>query len=482
MKIAQRLTAALVLVVTLTLCIRAFVDMRRAIARNEEGVHRTQQQLGEVLDVAIRQIWRSDGWEQALVFLREVEKKQGDLRVRWVWLEKNENNDYKPLIPVSTIRSRVQGESTIAFEREDLSGYIVTYRPVRLPELPLGAVELTRPTADDDEQIKTEAIRQITAGLLAILVYMVVASVLGRRWIGQPIDALVIHARRVAEGDFSSISQAMRRDDLGRLAGEMNTMSRRLMEAQDRANQERTLRIEVQEQLTHADRLASVGRITAALIHDLGTPLNVISGRATMIAEGDVTGEKAQSGARRIAEQAHRIGEMIRELLRFARRGEMEREPTVVANLAREVAKIVQPLSQKARVKIDIEDEDASPSANVNRTQIRQVLMNLVMNGVQAMPKGGNIQIRVRDDGDYIAMEVHDDGPGIPPEVIDLIFEPFFTTKAEGEGTGLGLSVCQSILHAHGGAINAESRPGEGTTFLLRIPKQGGSDESHSDR
>lgn len=482
MKIAQRLTAALVLVVTLTLCIRAFVDMRRAIDRHEQGVHRTQQQLGEVLDVAIRRIWKTEGWEKALVFLREVEQKQGDLRIRWVWLDGNDNADYKPLVPLSTLKKRVVGDSTIAFERAELAGYIVTYRPVRLEGLPPGAVELTRPTADDEAQIEAEAIRQIIAGLLAILVYMVIASVLGRRWIGQPIDALVAHARRVAEGDFSSISDRMRRDDIGRLAGEMNTMSRRLMTAQERANRERNLRIEVQEQLTHADRLASVGRITAALIHDLGTPLNVISGRATMIAEGDVTGEKAQSGARRIAEQALRIGEMIRELLTFARRGELRREPTVVAHLANEVAKIIQPLSQKARCEIHVDDVSSGAVASVNRTQMRQVLMNLMMNGVQAMPGGGTIRIRVEEADGAVVVAVADEGTGIPEDALQLIFEPFYTTKAEGEGTGLGLSVCRSILQTHGGSIDVTSTPGEGTTFTLRIPIQGGSNESDSDR
>ncbi len=473
MKLANKFTAALVLVIAPTLAVRTVVQTRTAIEREEARVHSEQAQLGDVLHVAVTEIWESEGWEKSLAYLRKVEAQQGDVGIRWVWLEEQSRAEYHPKVELQRVRERRDGMNTIAFDSAEIPGFLVTYRPVQLKDVPLGAIELLRSTEEAEAFIRAEILSQVGISVLSLLVYGLVAAVLGGRLIGRPIDALIKHAKRVGQADFSTISNIRQRDEIGRLGLEMNEMSRRLQAARDRANSEYQARLAIQHQLMHADRLASVGRVTAAIIHDLGTPLNVISGRATMIAEGDVEEDKLQDSARRIAKQAMRISEMIREVLNYARRGNVERQSCSLAALINDVTHLVQPLADKARVTIEVRPPESDLTIHANRTQIRQVLMNLVMNAVQAMPEGGLILILLDEDAEekMASFSVVDQGVGIPDEAREKIFEPFYTTKDEGEGTGLGLSVCASIVEDHGGRISVQSTVGEGTTFKVALPR-----------
>jgi signal transduction histidine kinase len=257
-------------------------------------------------------------------------------------------------------------------------------------------------------------------------------------------------------------------DELAELALEMNAMSDRL--------------VATMGQLRHADRLAIVGTLASGVAHELGTPLNVVAARAEMVASGEATVEEARDYAGVIVGAADRMAVIIRRLLQFARRSGARKAPCDLAELVSESVELLRPLARKRSVDLTVGPAPADVVASVDSAQIQQVMSNLLVNAIQAMPKGGTIQIAIErgrglppaDVGgeatDYLCLSVKDQGEGITPENLPHIFEPFFTTKDVGEGTGLGLAVTYGIIREHGGWITVESTRHQGTTFSVYLP------------
>jgi signal transduction histidine kinase len=232
---------------------------------------------------------------------------------------------------------------------------------------------------------------------------------------------------------------------------------------------EAQLRREALTLLRHADRLTTIGRLAAGIAHELGTPLNVVSGKASLISAGRTTGEDAKVAARVIEQQTDRMTTIIRHLLDFSRRGGTGRQPTNLRAVADETAELLRPLAK--RHGITIACEGPATEAQVNRSEIQQVLSNLLTNAIHAMPRGGTIVLRAELGAEMAILRVVDHGNGIAPHVLPRIFDPFFTTKDVGDGTGLGLSVVHGIVDDHGGTIEVDSELGRGTTFTLRLPR-----------
>jgi signal transduction histidine kinase len=266
----------------------------------------------------------------------------------------------------------------------------------------------------------------------------------------------------------------------------MNTMCERLIEAPERVDAATAARIAAIEQLRHADRLMTVGKLASGVAHELGTPLNVVSGRAGMIADGETSPEETVSYARIIIDAADRMTRIIRSLLEFARRRGPQKalqslEPAVARTL-----ELLRPLGAKKRVDLALDVRQVSP-VDVDLNQFEQVVTNLVVNAIQSMAHDGKVIVALSDErvhppadigGDesaYACVRVADEGEGIAPEHMPHVFEPFFTTKDVGEGTGLGLSVAYGIIHDHGGWIEVSSVLGKGTEFAVYLPVHGAS-------
>lgn len=233
-------------------------------------------------------------------------------------------------------------------------------------------------------------------------------------------------------------------------------------------------------QLRHADRLNTVGKLASGIAHELGTPLNVVAGRASLIASHHIEGEEACRSARVIVEQASRMTTIIEKLLTFARRGGAQRTNVDLVRVVRETVSLLEPLARKQHVEFEV-DAKGTHVGRVNAGEIQQVLTNLIMNAVQAMPDGGVIHIGVESPVQreetgafFVCLSVRDEGVGIPPDVLPHVFDPFFTTKEVGTGTGLGLSVTFGIVRDHGGFIEARSPGGggsRGAEFLVFLPR-----------
>ncbi|MFO0572145.1 MAG: HAMP domain-containing sensor histidine kinase [Polyangiaceae bacterium] len=244
---------------------------------------------------------------------------------------------------------------------------------------------------------------------------------------------------------------------------------------------EARLRHETLDQLRHSERLNTVGKLASGVAHELGTPLNVISGRAQLITTGKVEPEPVRKHAAIIAQQADRMAVIIRGLLDFARRGGTEKSLEPLHELCSETAALLRPLATRIGAEIVVRGEPIQ--ALVNRPELQQVLTNLITNALQAMSSGGTVEITTgaeviaapggspRKSLSCAVIRVSDDGDGIAPEVLPRIFDPFFTTKDVGHGTGLGLSVSYGIVRDHGGWIRVNSRVGAGTTFAVHLPQ-----------
>jgi signal transduction histidine kinase len=317
----------------------------------------------------------------------------------------------------------------------------------------------------------------VTIGASALLV--IVASV----WfVGRPVRLLVEEARRVGTGDLCGRISLRQRDEVGELANELNRMCEGLAAAHERVQRETSARIATIEQLRHADRLTTVGKLAAGVAHELGTPLTVVAGRAKMIASGEATAAQSADNARIVVEQTERMTRIIRQLLDFARRRESKKVPEELGPLVEKTLAMLAPLAKKSSVSLDRIGESPAGRARVDASQVQQVLTNVVVNGIQAMPHGGKVTVEVLRrqasppsgapgrSGEHFCVYVCDDGAGIPPDVLPHIFDPFYTTKGVGEGTGLGLAVSFGIMREHEGWIEVESEVGKGSRFGLWLP------------
>ncbi len=264
---------------------------------------------------------------------------------------------------------------------------------------------------------------------------------------------------------------------------ELKQRAQQLEEAWAKVRTESEARIAALEQLRHEDRLKTVGRLASGIAHELGTPLNVISGYAGMIAGGGLAPQDVVESAQTIKAQSERIANIVRQILNFARRRPGQRAAVDLQQLARQTLELMAPLAQKQKVKLVL-PEGADPAVvHADVEQVRQVLLNLVTNAVQAMERGGNVEVTVgpargplppdrADAGQYVCVSVRDEGEGIREENLTRIFEPFFTTKGPGKGTGLGLAIAEGIVREHGGWITVESTPGRGSRFCVYLPKK----------
>jgi signal transduction histidine kinase len=382
----------------------------------------------------------------------------------------------------------IRRDRTLTHVREEgePDARLLTYVPLDVPGDRAVALEVSESLAHESSYALSRVRSTLLTGALAALACGAVAWAVGTRVVGRPVDALVAKARRIGQGDFSEPLVLRARDELSLLAGEMNAMAAELDAAAQSVARETAARLRALEQLRHADRLTTVGKLASGLAHELGTPLNVVAGRAKMIASDEVESpEEGRESARIIAEQAERMTRIVRQLLDFARRGASEKRSTDLAALARKTASLLEALAGKRGVALRCVEPAEPVCADVDASQIAQALTNLVVNAVHASAAGSEVTLAVltRDAapegrpepaaGPWAVLEVRDRGAGIPPEQLPEIFDPFFTTKPVGEGTGLGLAVAHGIAEEHGGWIDVESAPSRGSCFRIWLPRGG---------
>ncbi len=235
-------------------------------------------------------------------------------------------------------------------------------------------------------------------------------------------------------------------------------------------------------QLIRSEKLAALGQLAAGIAHEIRNPLTSINILIHSLRQNISSGESRSEDFKVIEEEIHRINEIVDQFLRFAKPAPPHLERTEVTSIFEEILQLLRPQMEKLRISVE-KDFRSVPLITIDNEQMKQVILNLLMNSIQAMPEGGQFRLEgeVSKDGQWVELSIRDSGVGIPPEDMDKLFDPFFSTK-EG-GIGLGLSIAHRIIDQHHGKIEVTSNPNEGTIFTVYLPiDQGQEDADHSDR
>ncbi len=300
----------------------------------------------------------------------------------------------------------------------------------------------------------------------------------------RPLRAIGVASERAARGDLASPVSVLPPNEFGQVGRQFNQMLAELrtkreeledrLEELDQANRQLH---ETQDSLIRSEKLASVGQLAAGVAHEVGNPLAAIGGYMELLEEGDLDEETTRDIIERSGREVERIRATIQDLLDFSRE-ESAPETTRVqlADCIDDAMSLVSAQPKARRVAIESDVPDDLPPIEAVGPQIVQVLVNLLINAVDALADGDidapriDVAAEHRPDDGELVVRVTDNGPGIDTEKPQRIFDPFFTTKDPGEGTGLGLSICLRIMRRLDGDIRVESARGEGTTFELVFP------------
>ena len=228
------------------------------------------------------------------------------------------------------------------------------------------------------------------------------------------------------------------------------------------------------QRLVQSERLASMGQLSAGVAHEINNPLGTVLIYSHMLLRQIKESDPARADLEMIVSEATRCKGIVRGLLDFARQSRVQKEPTDMTKLLRDVMAIMAPRGQAANIDLRSSIEPGLPTVMIDRDQVKQMLVNLVTNGIDAVSDshGGRVELRGRlsAETDRVVLDVRDNGVGIPEVNLPKLFTPFFTTKEMGKGTGLGLAIAYGIVKMHSGDINAYSEEGKGTTFTISLP------------
>ncbi len=378
----------------------------------------------------------------------------------------------------------------IPWSKEESRESFTTYKdiPVFIYSFPLkskrgqviGGVAILQHTSFMEEEIK-EAKKNIfwaivvLVGSLVWLILMVTKNSISR-----PISQLMEGVKKMAKGNLDTRINLKKRGELYELAQAFNQLAADLKEAQNKIIQEGEKRLEFERTLQQSQKLAIIGQLASGLAHEIGTPLNIISGRAELIQRRLNDQEAVARGLAIILQQADKIKKIIQQLLGLARKKRPEQKLLMVATLIDTSLDFISHQIEKQKIKV-IKEFSAEPLlVRGDPDQLQQVLLNLFLNAFQAMPEGGELRVSTffqkiqreelgGEKREYIVIEVADSGIGIEEGLLKDIFNPFFTTKTGG--TGLGLMVVQGIVQDHEGWVEVESKVGQGSVFRVYLPK-----------
>lgn len=500
MKIGTRITLTTSVLMAVTLGTYGYVSLRSLRADREAALRTRARELGASLRVALE----SRGWDGLDLVAVGEELTRGLSRARSPWtVVLLDAADVPPPDSPPTgdprrerLRQLTAARTAIVDDHAVLDGRpsFVYLEPVRAPS-PLspdgyrvvGAVELTRDKAFIEVAMREDALKVLVTLVAIIAALLVAVSLIARRTIGRPIEKLLAGVDDVAKGDLSHVLLQERDDEVGALAARFNDMTASLRDARAETRRGLEAKLALEAHLRRTEKLATIGQVAAEIAHEVGTPLNVVTGRARAMSKKAEDPEAVQKNAAIIAEQAARITRIIQRLLDFARRrvGDSHAGPIFVDvnQLAADTIEFLEHQLANARIQARAVPDEGLGKIPGDKDQIQQVLLNLYMNAIQAMPDGGRLEVRtsqvvrrrpgleVAAEQRWAIIEVADTGVGIPEANREKIFEPFYTSKGD-QGTGLGLVVAHGIVKDHDGWVEIADHltAGRGTVFRVYLP------------
>lgn len=332
-----------------------------------------------------------------------------------------------------------------------------------------------------------------TTSILVVVVGIVVAIVI-RRFVQRPIAQLYKGIRRIADGDMATQVEIPGQHELSRLAGAFNDMAKDLGAARQEITEwsqkledkvlEKTSELSrAQRQVLHMEKMASLGKLSATVAHELNNPLSGMLTFARLVRR-DIekqpiaaeTREELSRYLRLVEKECSRCGSIVQNLLVFTRRMNAETTIVDVNEIVEQSIMLIQHHLQLSNIELSLELLPGDSSLLADGAQVQQALVALLVNAVESMQDEGRedrrLSVRLEGNADEVQIHIGDTGVGIPPEVLQHIFEPFFSTKQAESGVGLGLSVVYGIVERHEGRIEVDSQVGQGTTFHIHLPRK----------
>jgi signal transduction histidine kinase len=382
--------------------------------------------------------------------------------------------------------------------------------PLHSGEKVIGGIRIISSLNEAKSYLNRKRDRAILLTISSILAIFIALTLLFRRLVGDPIQKLVNAMSRAEQGDWEAEASIRSRDELGELGRHFNRMLKtiresheqnvQLLETVNQFNEALTKKIEEatselaarneelrllnealfesQRLLSHSEKLAAVGQVTATMAHQIGTPLNSISGYIQLMLQEENLQPRDRDRLKIIDSQLDRLAESVKTLLSFTRQPKPEMKPLNINELLEELIHLSEPWLHTRNVELL---SHFSPSRSLvlgDSTHLQTLFLNLITNAVEAMPQGGRLTIKTQtvspqpfiENEDWLEVSITDTGIGITEESKKRIFDPFFTTRKMGEGTGLGLSICEKIIKEHSGRLDFISEVGKGSTFFVLIP------------
>jgi two-component system, NtrC family, sensor kinase len=466
-----------------------------------------------------------DDWQTLVHKIHQIKEARPDIRQINVFARNSGNgwslaasDEDPPTAHLSQqeLISLVRGRTFATMEEGWEAQYWKVITPIKVDKQIIGALQVLM-SWEAAQQDEAKERRQMLLMLAATVILVSVAlTIFVQRAVYRPIKGLVGAMQQAQAGSLDVEVVPQGHDELSQLAMHFNRMLGRIR--QDTAEKEKLLTqiqqfnaelqgkiqqathtleqgnqelqrvnealFQSQRQLAQWERMAGMVYQSAAIAHELGTPLHSIAGYIHLLLTDSRLPDDARRRLKVIESQLDRISDTLRAMLASTKQPSPQAKPLELNALLRDIVHLASPGMSLSNIRVRTELQDDLPMVLADSNQLQQVFLNLIANAVDAMPAGGELQVktaveagnesRLGDPGTEprrcVAVCIRDGGQGIAEEYLARIFDPFFTTKEAGRGTGIGLAVCSQIIHAHGGSITVQSQPGEGSTFTIRLP------------
>jgi signal transduction histidine kinase len=483
LRLMLAVTIPLVLVVGVYGLLRIRVEQAALLEEDRRNIALTARAIQSAIEIALRDRQMADA-RRVLAEMVEDQDQIDRIRVFDRELRPILVSNRLPIgddVPIETLRRvMATGRTDSFYLHHGKQSVLYHVTPLRAHDgLIAGAMELVHLTVAVDQKVQA-ATRDVWVrlGVLLLVVTALTGFVLQRQVLA-PLAQLVDAIRRLPGAARRPRLPVERRDELGEVALAFNETAE-LLEAARRqllAEAERTLDLE--RQLRQAETLTVAGKLASSVAHEVGTPLNIVSGRAEQLLSALPSGDPRRADLRIIIQQIERISGILRSLLDTVRARKPDVQPTSLPAVLDRLMPLLRHAARRYDATVTASVPDDLPPILADPNQLQQLLINLVVNALEAASPSGRVEMtaspREHEGRPGVAMAVSDTGPGIPAEVLPRVFEAFFTTKPTGQGTGLGLAICREIVTQHGGDIGITSEVGVGTTVTVWLPR---ADES----
>jgi len=454
-------------------------------------VSQQTQMLGKSLQIAIENALRDKQLEDIEELLKGLEQIETDLKIR-----------------VYDQQGKAFPETAHTFHTDDFLNQLQQalrkgtsdqfYYPVQNPEyisllLPLqnedgekiGNLVFVRSLKEMRRDLDTTRRDLIISSVAFISITAPLCTVIGLIYIGWPMKRLINGMSRIKAGNFAPLPLKNQQDEMGVLLAAFNDMAAELENARQKLKEEAQSRSHVQTALQDADKLITIGQLSAGLAHEIGSPLQILKGRAEHLLLCSEHPDEVVRHAKILVSQTERITRIVQQLLKFTRRRPAQLTRIDLQKPIHAVLNLLEYEAHRKLVELKFQTAPNLPMVYADSDSIQQIVLNLMTNALSAIDSGGQILITIEPGVDSpdtdknqppktVCVSVSDNGCGMSPDVLKHLFEPFFTTRHEQGGVGLGLAVARSLVTLHNGTIKAESSPDQGSTITITLPIEEG--------